>query len=395
VGKPRTADEEHPPRDLTAYSIRLHTGHGRGAALSEPLSGVNVCLMGPDGFAIQHRISPVNDPLATASYFDNLCQVVDDSVGADCRAANKARISKGWGGRAKTSKVAAKAQAPAPQPRFLQGRVDEVMFLAPELGPLAGVLVGIEQGTWMLDEMTVSSSRTQHVDRFVCRRLLGGQPGLGAAFLTPVPLKRIKRDATKKDQTATVSVEEDEGRKKQALYNTAVLTAGGSLVAGLVAGLHGALSFFLGGTAGLVYHWLLQQGVDAEGAEKNPSWSAMSMGQAAQGEFSSTRTDRREGSAAEQPGYAHAGAGGNTAAFTMENPGKPLVSSLAARLALMWAVTTAMAVKMLGVTAEQGSHMAAIPLSHNSSGQLVMWLLGFLVSFQARPRARPHVAQAH
>mmetsp|Transcript_15456 Transcript_15456/g.26744 ORF Transcript_15456/g.26744 Transcript_15456/m.26744 type:complete len:469 (+) Transcript_15456:12-1418(+) len=394
VGEPQTTNEKRPPRPLTAYSVRLHTGHGRGAALSEPLSGVNICLIGHDGRAVLHQISPVNDPEAALACFDRVCQVVDASVGVDCHTI-KSVPAAGSAATSPSAEVFLTKTPRTPQPRFLQGRVDEVMFLAPELGPLAGVLVGIEQGTWMLDEMTVSSSRTQHVDRFVCRRLLGGQPGLGAAFLTPVPLKRIKRDATKKDQTATVSVEEDEGRKKQALYNTAVLTAGGSLVAGLVAGLHGALSFFLGGTAGLVYHWLLQQGVDAEGAEKNPSWSAMSMGQAAQGEFSSTRTDRREGSAAEQPGYAHAGAGGNTAAFTMENPGKPLVSSLAARLALMWAVTTAMAVKMLGVTAEQGSHMAAIPLSHNSSGQLVMWLLGFLVSFQARPRARPHVAQAH
>ena len=37
----------------------------------------------------------------------------------------------------------------------------------PELGPLAGLMVGPEQGGWQVDEITVVSSRTSHVDRFV------------------------------------------------------------------------------------------------------------------------------------------------------------------------------------------------------------------------------------
>ena len=49
--------------------------------------------------------------------------------------------------------------------RFQEGAVDEVSFLAPEVGPLAGVLVGVESGSWGLEEVTVSSSRTGHVDR--------------------------------------------------------------------------------------------------------------------------------------------------------------------------------------------------------------------------------------
>ena len=35
----------------------------------------------------------------------------------------------------------------------------------PELGPLAGLMVGPEQGGWQVDEITVVSSRTSHVDR--------------------------------------------------------------------------------------------------------------------------------------------------------------------------------------------------------------------------------------
>ncbi|EFJ44805.1 hypothetical protein VOLCADRAFT_94952 [Volvox carteri f. nagariensis] len=49
---------------------------------------------------------------------------------------------------------------------------------AAALGPLAGVLVGVEGGTWYLDEMDVSSSRTHHMDRFVCRRQLGSRAGV-------------------------------------------------------------------------------------------------------------------------------------------------------------------------------------------------------------------------
>ena len=39
------------------------------------------------------------------------------------------------------------------------------MFVGPELGPLAGLMIGPEQGGWQVDEITVVSSRTGHVDR--------------------------------------------------------------------------------------------------------------------------------------------------------------------------------------------------------------------------------------
>ena len=37
----------------------------------------------------------------------------------------------------------------------------------PEMGPLMGLMIGPEQGGWQVDEITVSSSRTNHVDRYV------------------------------------------------------------------------------------------------------------------------------------------------------------------------------------------------------------------------------------
>lgn len=47
--------------------------------------------------------------------------------------------------------------------------MDEVSFLAPELGPLTALIVGPEQGRWVCDEVDVSSSRTGHTDRWAGR----------------------------------------------------------------------------------------------------------------------------------------------------------------------------------------------------------------------------------
>lgn len=47
-----------------------------------------------------------------------------------------------------------------------EGSVDEVSFVAPELGGLAAVLVAPEGGSWVCDEVDVFSSRTKHMDRY-------------------------------------------------------------------------------------------------------------------------------------------------------------------------------------------------------------------------------------
>jgi hypothetical protein len=47
-----------------------------------------------------------------------------------------------------------------------EGSVDEVSFIAPELGPLAAVLVAPEGGSWVCDEVDVYSSRSNHTDRY-------------------------------------------------------------------------------------------------------------------------------------------------------------------------------------------------------------------------------------
>ena len=56
----------------------------------------------------------------------------------------------------------------------------------PELGPLASLMVAPEEGSWRVDEVTVSSSRSRHTDRFVCRDALGAA-GQSAGYLSPLP----------------------------------------------------------------------------------------------------------------------------------------------------------------------------------------------------------------
>jgi hypothetical protein len=57
------------------YTVRLITSFERGAALSDPAAGVNVCLIAADGRALLHRVSPVNDPQQALSSMDDICSV--------------------------------------------------------------------------------------------------------------------------------------------------------------------------------------------------------------------------------------------------------------------------------------------------------------------------------
>lgn len=51
-------------------------------------------------------------------------------------------------------------------PAVQEGSVDEVSFMAPELGPLAAIMVAPEGGSWVCDEVDVYSSRSNHTDRW-------------------------------------------------------------------------------------------------------------------------------------------------------------------------------------------------------------------------------------
>lgn len=57
------------------YTVRLTTSYRRGAALSDPPSGINICMVNSEGAAVIHRIKPVTDPSSSHDDLDELCQV--------------------------------------------------------------------------------------------------------------------------------------------------------------------------------------------------------------------------------------------------------------------------------------------------------------------------------
>lgn len=245
----------------TVYTVRFTTSFDRGSALSEPLSGVNVCFIAKDGRALLHRVSPINDPYENAERMESICKLAGAEVGADCSLVAPGEPPQWPGGKAPTIK-----------PRFQEGSVDEVSFLAPELGNLAAVLVAPEGGTWALDEVSVCSSRTNHTDRFVCRQRLDGRRSAGAAYLVPVPPGAVVYGSGEssvilsKEQAAALhamGMADYSDMKGRLLLLTALLTVGGSGIAGLWHGVEAAIPFALGGMAGLVYQFLLQLGADA------------------------------------------------------------------------------------------------------------------------------------
>lgn len=72
---PAAAADGATAAPLTVYCVRFTTGYARGAALSEPYSGVNVLLVGQGGRAVLQRVSPVNDPAHAAHQMQAICQV--------------------------------------------------------------------------------------------------------------------------------------------------------------------------------------------------------------------------------------------------------------------------------------------------------------------------------
>lgn len=59
----------------TVYTIRMTTSLQRGAALSDSMVGVNICLIGKDRRAVLHRVAPVNDPEEQQACMHALCAV--------------------------------------------------------------------------------------------------------------------------------------------------------------------------------------------------------------------------------------------------------------------------------------------------------------------------------
>lgn len=64
------------PSSSTVYTVRMTTSWDRGSAMSEPMAGVHVCLIGKGGSAVLHRIGPVNDPMDRLDMMRDICSSV-------------------------------------------------------------------------------------------------------------------------------------------------------------------------------------------------------------------------------------------------------------------------------------------------------------------------------
>lgn len=63
----------------TVYTLRLSTSWDRGSAITEPMAGVQVCLVSKQGTAVLHRIPPVNDPKDRLTVMRDICSSVSKS----------------------------------------------------------------------------------------------------------------------------------------------------------------------------------------------------------------------------------------------------------------------------------------------------------------------------
>ncbi|GMH40084.1 hypothetical protein BSKO_07988 [Bryopsis sp. KO-2023] len=262
---------------FTVYSLRFSTASRRGSSVSDPLGGVWVCLIGKDNKSFLQKISPIFDPEEAEDELHDICEIADVRAGANCTLALK------------SSGLRSSSPAICTQ-RFLQGSVDEVSFLGPELGPLRALMVGPESGSWSVDEITVSSSRTKHTDRFTCREDLGQRGNDGAALLTPVPADSVIYGSgtgavtlTKGEAVAMrqASMNDYNEFKAKLLLTTAGLVAGGGALAAIVGGPDAALPFAFGGSCGFMYQWLLQKGVDSVKVPPGLAASSGSLGELA------------------------------------------------------------------------------------------------------------------
>lgn len=248
------ASDDKATAAQTVYTIRMCTGSARGSGMTEQRAGVWLGLVGQDGSSYLHRAVPLSDPDVIEQELIQICQMANRETGANCKNVSLHR-----------GKTVIKE-------RFQTGSIDEVCFLGPELGPLAGLMIGPEQGGWQVDEITVVSSRTGHVDRFLCRQRLGYRADKNAEYLMPVPSESVVYGSGEtavvlsKDQAAALHAMGMMGYselKSRLMSTTAFLVATGSLIAFSSGGSQAAYPFAVGGSAALGYQWLLQQSVDS------------------------------------------------------------------------------------------------------------------------------------
>lgn len=246
-------------QNKTVFTVRLTTSSERNSQLTSPYGGIWMCLIGKDGSSYLRRFSPVVDSQDLQREFESICEVDDwEGMGANC---------------ATSQLPSAPQRASMEKRRFVEGSIDEESFVGPELGPLAAVIIGPEEGTWRLHEMNVSSSRSGHTDRFICRERMGDSvPDRSAVFLTPVPENAVvygsgesavimtKEEAQKIYQ---LGIQDYSEMKSQLLLTNFVLVCSGSSVAALIGGTEACVPFAAGGALGILYQQSLQNAADS------------------------------------------------------------------------------------------------------------------------------------
>ena len=289
-----------PPYHLfqpIVYTLRTSTGSRRGSALSEPNTGLMVCLISADGSATLQRLAPLSDSTDTAQLLKEICSTVGPDSGANCVASlasvdkidtddnysfDNAAIEASQQQQQQDSSSASNDSSnnnskQKARRHFQEGNIDEFCFLSPDLGPLSSIIIGPESGSWYCEEINVSCSSTGHTDRFVCRDVLGGKDR-PAAFLTPIPPGSVvygSGDAalllTKEqaDRMQKVNMQGYDYLKMKLLTTTASLTALGGVGAYAIGGVDLAAPLLMGGAVGLVYQAALQKSIDGLGNNNN------------------------------------------------------------------------------------------------------------------------------
>lgn len=168
--------------------------------------------------------------------------------------------------------------------RFIEGNVDTVDVVAPDLGPIAALWVGPEAGSWRPEEITVTPPGGTKL-RFPCNALLGEDGEDAAMELRPlpegssVPLGPTAALAARRAAMTPEQLEEQRAQSlqdytalKQRLYLTTAAVAA-AVTAAMVplAGPEAAVYSALGGVGGVVYLSLLSVGVDKMGAGTDPT----------------------------------------------------------------------------------------------------------------------------
>lgn len=260
----RVGTQQHPK---TVYTLRITTSSDRKASLSEPASGVLVCLVNDSGDSLLRYIPNCESASDVDSAMREICANIEDiPLGADC--------SLSMGSPAPDSKYT--------KHRFEQGAVSEVSFVGPNLGPhLCGVIVGPQSGTWGCSDVVVSSSA--EYGGISCkflntdgRMILGEDPLHSAAYLERVPDGSIvygqgesARVLSASDalEVAAKNMVWYNTMKKKLLFYTATVGCVGMFLVQASLGSAAALSFGCGSLASFGYQLSLQKKVDTIGAQ--------------------------------------------------------------------------------------------------------------------------------